>query len=276
MKKRKKEEKRVLFSKNRAILVMVVLLVVFLSQTLILAAAEGDPNNTLMQRWYDSALDRTDAKWLIFLMTAVILYVLLTMAEITGGGGIALLISIPAAFILTAYVTPDSVLGIIRSYNTLPLTIATILPLAVLFLATYVAVRKGSKSMMTFAWLFWLVYFFYNIMIWGVYLYNQYWHLQWPFDPEALAQMVNFPELAYNDSNVLINGAVVGYFWTALLVRIIISGLMTFFPDWIMNLAMRKSLGLDRAIFQSKLNKMKEGTETLIELGKKMEGINTS
>lgn len=254
---------------KKILLLSLFVLSVFIINIILISAQSEEPS--LIQRWMDSALNQSDAKWLIFIMTAVVIYVLLVIADMSGG--LALLISVPAGFVLTAFVTPDSVLGIIRSYNTLPLTIATILPLGVLFLATYLALIKGNRSLMTFAWLFWIVYFVYNLAIWLVYL-NNTGYLPWGrwahLDGNVLAQMVNYPEIGTSEGAA--SAAEVGYFWTALMIRIIISGIMSFWYGGLMNYAMYKTLGLKKAVFQEKLNEMDAGVDTLLKLGKKMEG----
>ena len=99
------------------------------------------------ENWKEGALDRIDAKILLFIMTAIIILVILNTLGVRKIG-ISLLISLPLSFILTAFVTPDSILGIFRSYEAVPLVIATILPLLLFFALTYLSVVKASRALM--------------------------------------------------------------------------------------------------------------------------------
>jgi len=244
--------------RNKKVLILSLVLLSLIMINLVLVAAQTTSTEpSLWERWKAGALKNTDAKILILLMTMVIIYALLTMMDI--GGGVAILISAPFAFVLTAFVTPESVLGIIRSYNTLPLAIATILPLIVLFLVTYVSVMKGSRSLMTLQLLGWAVYFLFNAFI-----FLAYWGwLDWIADPAMIASMVSLP---------VAGGAEEGYFWFALLIRTVIAGIMTFSNGFFMNSAMRWTLGIDKAVWKSKMKELGSGMDTLLELGKKMEG----
>lgn len=245
--------------RNKKVLILSLVLLSLIMVNLFLVAAQTSSEPTLWERWKTGALKNTDAKVLILLMTMVIIYALLTMMDISGG--VAILISAPFAFVLTAFVTPESVLGIIRSYNTLPLAIATILPLIVLFLVTYVSIMKGSRSLMTLQLLGWAVYFLFNAFIIFAYWHNTY---EWGwFDTNIIASMISLPSAG---------GAEEGYFWFALLIRTIIAGLMTFGNGYFMNFAMRWTLGIDKAVWKSKMSAMGAGMDTLLELGKKMEG----
>ncbi len=253
----KKEKSK--YNKKVFILSLVLLSLIAVNFVLVTAAENSDP--TLWQRWKEGLLDKTDAKILILIMTIVIIYSLVVMMDVSGG--MALFISVPAGFVLTAFVTPESVLGIIRSYNTLPLAIATILPLIVLFLVTYVSVVKGSRSLMTLQLLGWGTYFLYNAFILVV-----YWGwLDNLVDPILLRQMVSMPTAG---------GAEEGYFWMALIIRTIIAGLMTFLNGTFMNFAMRWTLGIDKAVWKEKMSQLDRGLDTMLNVGKKMEGKSSS
>ena len=113
---------------------------------------------------------------------------------------------------------------------------------------------------MTLQLLFWAVYFIYNAFIilvyWG-------WLDQMVNNPAVLKTMVNLPPAGDAEE---------GYFWFALGIRTLIAGIMTFMNGFFMNLAMRRTLGIDKAVWKTKMQEAGAGLDTMLEIGKKMEG----
>lgn len=107
-------------------------------------------------RWFTKTVTGADAKVILLIMVVVVLYVLLSSMGM--GTFKALLIAIPLSFVLTVYVTPESVLQIFRTYDTLPLTIIAVLPLIILLGFTYLSVAKGKRELMAMQLVLWMVF----------------------------------------------------------------------------------------------------------------------
>jgi len=221
-------------------------LLLFLAISIALISAQsGDPS--FFRRWADASLNGLDAKLLLLLMISIIFIIILMSLGMNMGYSI--LLGIPAAFILTAFATPDSIVGIFRTYNTLPLTIATLLPLSVLFALTYLAASKGQRSLIAFQFLAWWIYFAFNLikLILAWMLYVEF----------GVASFINESILALPPSGT----EQFVWFWIALLTTTVVAFIMSFMNGKFMNLAIEKLAGIDSAKTTAQItafnNKMK-------------------
>jgi hypothetical protein len=151
---------------NNKALILSVFILAILAVNLVMVSAQSTPSD-IWENWKQGTLENFDAKILILILTAIILLVILISIGLKTG--LSLLISIPLAFLLTAFVTPDSVLGIIRSYEAVPLVIVTIIPLLLFFALTYLSVSKGKRTLMTVQLIAWWIYFAYTIIKLGAF-----------------------------------------------------------------------------------------------------------
>jgi len=150
------------------------------------------------------------------------------------GTGKSLLISIPIAVILTAFVTPESVIGIFKSYDTTSLTIATILPLLIFFALTYVSVVKESRTLMTIQIISWGIFFFYNAVKFvfggGLQFLGIYSGGKWNM-------FTDLPLWGTTEGD---------WFWGATFIQGIIAALMFFKNGLFMNWAIKMTAGIDK------------------------------
>lgn len=213
-------------------------------------------------RWKEGAVDNADAKILIFLLVAIVLIVLLSAIGL--GTGLSILASIFLAFILTAFVTPESVLGIFKSYDAVPLTIATILPLLIFFGLTYISVAKTDRTLMTLQIVAWLVFFLY--LIFKLVLYFVFVMGFWK-DVPIISSLVwstaagetgfSFPEYGTAQGS---------YFLWALIIQAIIAGLMSFKNGFFMNWAIKMTAGVSK----NKANMTAQDLDTAVDFLKKV------
>lgn len=224
--------------------------------SVILVSAQSEDG--FFARWREQNLNQLDAKLMIWFMVSII--VLAILMALGMNLGLSLLIAVPAGFILTAYVTPDSIIGIFRTYNTLPLALATLLPLGILFSLTYLSVSKASRSFMTFQWVAWAIYFFFNafklVVAWLIYI-------EMPIADFVTESILSLPPQG-TEQYV--------WFFIGLWATTIISGLMTFMNGHFMNWAMKMTIGLKKNATMADLARMKAGMKTLREIGKETEG----
>lgn len=240
----KKEKKRV--NKKFLVLSLVLVSLIAISVVMIYAAADSSApaGDTLFGRWFNQTITQFDAKMTLLFMVGIALFVLLDAM----GLGIAksLLISIPAAFILTVYVTPEAVLGILRSYNTLPLAFATLLPLLFLFGLTYLSVTKGERTLMGIQLVFWIAFFTFNLIkiLASFWIYMDW---QWWAWMRVVAEgIVNVPPAT--------DQVTYAWYWVALIFATFIAGLMTFQNGYWLNKAMKITAGVEDAAAKQKID----------------------
>ena len=116
---------------------------------------------------------------------------------------------------------------------------------------------------MTMQLLFWGVYFIFNLVkaVWGwmIWIYNG----NLPYEQlNAIKDYVIVP-LASEETFF--------WFWTALIVVTVISGIMTFMNGKFMNMAMRVTMGVDQNATKVTINTMKDSITALKELGREFE-----
>jgi hypothetical protein len=153
---------------NKKVVILLLVLLSFTLVSLILvnaadASISAYGTDSLFGRWLQGMLTDFDAKIIIFIMVFVVVYLLLVNLQLTNPF-FSFIIAFGATFVLTVYVTPESVLGILRSYNTLPLIIATILPMMFLFGFSYLAVTKESKPLQGGQAMLWGIFFFWTLL----------------------------------------------------------------------------------------------------------------
>ena len=252
----KKETKRV--NKKVLVLGLVLLSLIALNLILIYAADAATPSNptdwtndTFFGRWMNSAFKGSDAKFLLWLMLFVVLLIVLISLGLNMG--FSMLISIPASFILIAYVTPDSIIGIFRSYETLPLVFATFLPLAILFAFTYLSVVKASRTLMTTQWLLWLIYLSFGIIkiILSLWVYNEGSYYQY------LSIAITLPPEAESF-----------WYWASTGTSVIVAGIMVIGSGAFMNWAVRKTIGLENSAATAKFKEATNALKSLAEIEK--------
>jgi hypothetical protein len=211
--------------------------------------------DTFFGRWLHSSLDKLDAKLIMGLMMFIVLLILFQSMGL--GFGTSLLLSIPASFILVAYVTPDSILGIFRTYQTLPLVFATFLPLAILFSLTYLSVIKGSRTLITTQWLLWLIYLVFSCVK-ALVAYLAYLDAI-PKAYNAIITYMNFPQAGTEQ---------LLWFYLALAIDVIVAGIMVIGSGKFMNWAVLKTAGMTDAASAAKFYQAKNALKHLSDLEK--------
>ena len=250
----KKETKRV----NKKLIFLSLVLLSLIIVSFALVAALDTPTDSsepsFFQRWVTSSFKNMDAKLLLWLMMFIVLLVLLQALGL--GMGSALLISIPFSFILTAYVTPESIIGIFRSYQTLPLAFATFLPLAILFGLTYLSVIKGSRTLMTTQWLLWLIYGLFN----AIKLILAFWVYNEGVYSDYFRQVVNLPaDFSAPESF---------WFWMAVIVATGVAGIMVFMGGRFMNWAVLRTTGMEDAAARKRFKEASNALKNLSDIEK--------
>ena len=218
-------------------------------------------------RWKKGAMDNADAKILIFILVAVVLIVLLSAIGLNVG--LSILASILVAFILTAFVTPESVLGIFKSYDAVPLTIATILPLLIFFGLTYISVDKSDRTLMTLQIVAWLVFFLYLVFKLALYLV-----FVWGFWKEVpiISALIGSAATGKAGFSFPVYGtAEASYFMWALGIQILIAGLMFFKNGFFMNWAIKMTAGVSK----SKAEMTASDLDTAVKFLKKVKSTAT-
>jgi hypothetical protein len=243
----KKETKRI--NKKVLFFSLFVLSLIAINLVLVYAADTNTGDPSFYERWIAGNFKDSQAKLLLWLMIFVVLLVLLMGLELHMGP--ALLISIPASFILVAYVTPASIIGVFKSYETLPLVLATFLPLAVLFAFTYLSIVKASRTLMTTQWLLWMIYFGFVVIkialsLW-VYNDNAY--------SEYFTQVITLPPEAESF-----------WYWTSTVTGGIVAGIMTFGSGAFMNWAVLKTAGMEDAAAAKKFRQAKSAIKHLASI----------
>jgi hypothetical protein len=243
--------------------------------------AAGNPEisngGSFFDRWTSGLIEDRDAKILVWFLTTIILFLILY--SVLDGAGLAFFVSIPAGFILSAFVTPASVIGIIKSYDTLPVVFLTFLPLGILFMITYTTVIKGKRTLMTASWLLWTIYFIYISMkiiaFVGLQDISQLGWVAWFLSliPKVLSYA--FPTYALQTfvQTIPTEGTQeFVWYWASLIISFLVSFFMAFFPGWFMNFAMRRTLGIEKAVWKKKMSHVAMGIDTLENIGTRMEG----
>jgi len=252
---KKELKKRV--NKKVLLLSLVLLSFIIISLVLVYAADSGssttDPNGSFFDRWVSGTFKDYQAKMLLWLMMFAVLLVLLNSLGISMP--FCFLISIPASFILVAYVTPDSIIGVFKSYQTLPLVLATFLPLAILFAFTYLSVVKASRTLMTTQWLLWLIYGSFIVMkiiiSWWVWNGNVWY--------EYLSQVVTLPTPAESF-----------WYWSSMGTSAVVATIMVFASGHFMNWAILKTAGLEDAAAKKRFKEASNALTSLAEIEKSM------
>jgi len=252
----KKETKRV--NKKLLVLSLVLLSLIIISFVALVAAAAGDSTTSssepsFFDRWVAGNLKDFQAKLLLWLMIFAILLVLLMSLDVHLAP--SLLISIPASFILIAYVTPESIIGIFKSYETLPLVLATFLPLAILFSVTYLSVVKASRTLMTTQWLLWLIY----LCFVGMKIFFSAWiYWDWGYT-QYISQIVTLPLEAESF-----------WYWASTFTSGIVAAIMVFGSGSFMNWAVLKTAGLENAAATKRFNEASSALKNLSKIEKDM------
>ena len=221
-----------------------------------------DPDD-FFKRWMEGALENSDAKILIFLLTAVVILVILMTLGLSTNR--SLLISIPLGFLLTAFVTPESIIGIFKSYDSVPLTIATLLPLLLFFGLTYLSVSRTSRTLMTLQFVAWLVllgYIVVKLILYGIISYAL-------FDNWRTFQNV-VQEMGYQFPTP--GTAEASFFGIAMFFQLIIALLMTVKNGFFMNWALKMTAGIDETKAGKKANDIKTAVDFLENIKKTATG----
>ncbi len=152
---------------NKKVLVLGLVLLSLIVVNMVLIAAQDTttdttPNESFFRRWLNSTLTDIDAKMLLFIMVGVMMYIL--FFSLTGKHYYAAPLSIVITFVLTVYVTPASVLGVLKTYNTLPLLVTSLLPILILGSFSYLAASKNKKNLIIAQHTIWWIFFGYLIL----------------------------------------------------------------------------------------------------------------
>lgn len=149
----------------------------------------------------------------IFLLVMIWLIVFLIMNSVFGTYSpvIMNLLSFIVAFLATAYITPAEFFGILQSYSALGLTIASLVPFAILLTLTYRAASadRGQVQLILLqllAWVFFVVYLFYKVVL---YIYNVYYDIPIPGDPSGATLLISSALLIIAALLVAFNGRIV-------------------------------------------------------------------
>ncbi len=211
--------------------------------------------DTFFGRWFNKAFSEFDAKMILWLMMFVVLLILLQSLELNMG--YSLLISIPFSFVLVAYVTPDSIIGIFRSYQTIPLVFATFLPLAILFGITYLSIVRASRTLMTTQWLLWLIYLFFSF-IKGLIVLLVYWDAM----PEAYNTISEYMSIPLAGTEQFT------WFVLATIVQVGVAGTMVIGSGKFMNWAITKTTGIEDAAAMANMVRATNAVKHLAKMEK--------
>ncbi len=241
-------------SKKVLVLGLVLLGLILINFVMMVAAedtTDTSSGDTFFDRWVAGNLKDFQAKLLLLLMIFVILLVLLQSLGL--GISSSMLISIPASFILVTFVTPDSIIGVFKSYQTLPLVLATFLPLAILFGFTYLSVVKASRTLMTTQWLLWLIYLGYNVL---KIFFSAWVFWEWGY-MEYMSQIITLPSQTESF-----------WYWASTFTSTIVAGIMVIGSGSFMNWALMKTAGLEDAAAARKFRQAKNAIKHLSEIEK--------
>lgn len=229
---------------NKKVILLSLILLSFVILNIILVAAQASSDLSFWGRWKANAFDGVDAKILLFIITAIISYIIFDSLGLKFIKSV--LISLPLAFVLTAFVTPGAVLGVFKTYETLPLTIATALPMILLFALTYLASTKNKGPLVLGQYLAWCVYglfcFAKALMVWVLYLYD--WNVSgtsWKF----IEKLITIPQ----------DGVEFYWFSIAIIISCLISALMVFGNKAIFKYATQRMTELEDVVVQNKMKK---------------------
>jgi hypothetical protein len=224
-------------------------------------AGSTSADASYFQRWVCGTFKDSQAKILLFILMFALLYMLIY--SLSNNTLYCFLLGLPSAFILTAYVTPGAIIGIFKSYETLPLTIATFLPLGILFGVTYMAITKQKKVLITSQWLLWCIYFGYNALR----LCMIFWVWTDGTWSKNIREIINMPmDLSGAGSEIF-------WFWCSAIVVTVVSGFMVFAGDKLVDFAMRKTASLEDDVAKAK---MKKAAGAINNLGQFTTQISTS
>ncbi len=114
--------------------------------------------------WQEGQLDVNIAKFLFFVMIALIIYMIIS--QMFHRPYISWPVSIIIAFLSTAYITPNEVFSLLTAYTALGITISVFLPLVVLLAFTFVGQEISPEKIVIgyFIWIFFLAVLTYRLI----------------------------------------------------------------------------------------------------------------
>lgn len=244
-----KKESRV---NKKVLLLSLVLFSLIIINFVSVTAADAAPTpDNIFRRWVNSTLTNIDAKIILFLMVAVILYVL--FYTLSGKSWIGLVLSLPMTFVLTIYVTPPSVIGILKSYNTLPLMITSIVPLIVLSAFTYLAIIKNKKPLILGQHSAWIFFGCYLVLRLVALAYTYFFALG---ATDELSRAIDaFALLPTEDESIT--------FWIAFTIQIVAAVFMTFQNGWIIGIIGGSVEKTEEAVAKRNVDKTVAGLQNI-------------
>lgn len=241
-------------SVNKKVLILsLVLLSLIIINFVSVAAQEAAASDSFFDRWVAGNIKDSQAKLLLWLMLFVILLLLLQALGVGFSG--SLLISIPASFILVTFVTPASIIGVFKSAQTLPLVLATFLPLSILFAFTYLSVVKASRTLMTTQWFLWLIFLVYSVLR---IFFSAWVYWEWGY-MEYMSQVITLPTEAESF-----------WYWASIFAQTIIAAIMVIGSGSFMNWALMKTAGIEDAAAARKFRQAKNALKHLADIEKDM------
>ncbi|MBR9704927.1 hypothetical protein GOV12_05935 [Candidatus Pacearchaeota archaeon] len=220
----------------------------------------SDPDLSFWGRWKAGLLDSVDAKIMLFIMLTIISMIILNTAGL--GGGKSFFISLPLAFLLTAFVSPAAVLGIFKTYETLPLLVATALPMILLFAFTYLAIKKNNGTLAVAQYLAWFLYGIINVVklaiVWYFWVNN--WNVGKNGWDKVLTEMVTVPA----------GGVELYWFNVAIIISTLIAALMIFGNKWIYSKASSQIQDMKNVVARNRLHNAGQAAANLDELNSEL------
>lgn len=243
---------------NKKVLLLSLFLIILIAVNFVLVSAQDSQEN-LFRRWLNSSLTDIDAKVILFIMIAVILYIL--FYSLTGKTPYAILLSLPITFVLTVYVTPPAILGVLKSYNTLPLMISSILPLIVLGAFTFLAIEKNKKSLVMgqhTAWWIFLIFLIFRLIAIGITWSNIDANFNFSSTDPFYIAMHSFANMPTPEEATL--------FWIAISTQFIIAGIMSLKNGSMIGLVGNSVEETEEAIARRNAKKVVAGAKNLKEV----------
>ncbi|MBW6442771.1 hypothetical protein K0A97_03275 [Patescibacteria group bacterium] len=122
--------------------------------------------------WSSGSLDVTIAKYLFWIIVAMLVTAALSFARFPPNGFIQFILGIIVSFLATAYITPDEVFVVLTSYTALGLTLVSILPFVIIIFFSAMLLSNenindlsiGRIMMQIMLWLFFIGFLIYKLV----------------------------------------------------------------------------------------------------------------
>ena len=220
----------------------------------VVSAQDGFFEN-FIEKWKSGqGFNDLEAKITLGLIITVIISII--MISLGANPGLSIILSVLISFLFTAYISPDALTGLFRSFDIVPMTIAIILPLALFFGFSAFAGLKGSRTLITAQLVLWgIAFFLYSGQLF-IELTNG-WFGWWG------GGLLSTASLSAGQQQ---------YWWLVVIAGAIISALMTFLNGFFMNFALKLFAGVKGDVAEANTGSIISSIKGLKKIGKELEG----